>query len=349
MRFDLFHEISLPPQLHQDEAGAFDDFLDQAALADRLDFGCLWLVEHHFMPQYSHSSAPDLLLAAVSQRTQRLRLGLGVTPLPYHHPLQVAERVATLDLLSNGRLEAGVGRGFSPQEFRAFGVEMAHSRSLTDESLDILRQHWQGGPLSHHGGHFSFDGLEVVPRPVQHPHPPLWTAAVSPDTFIWAARQQMGVLAGPFKPWWMVRHDIQQYLEHWQAPQPPRAGMTVGIFCLPDGRRARELAEPAFVWFYRQLFATTLPVLEKLYPSYEHFHDVGRFRHLLRLGIHLRLLETLGMAVVGSPAQCIERLQAYRDAGVTHLLCAVGAGALAPELVAESMHCLAEDVMPALA
>ncbi len=349
MQFDLFYEISQPPHCPRDEAQAFEHTLAELELADKLGFGCAWLVEHHFMPGYSHSSAPDLVLAAASQRTRKLRLGLGVTPLPYHHPLQVAERAATLDILSRGRLEMGIGRGFAPHEFRAFNVDMAHSRSLTTESLTILRQALTDGHVDFHGQHFQLDQLDLTPAPLQRPHPPLWSAAVSPDTFIWAAQQQLGALAGPFKPWLMVKQDIRQYLQHWQAEQAPRAGMTVGLFCLPDGRRARELARPALVWFYQQLFATTVPVLEKLYPSYEHFHDLGKFRHLLKLGINLTLLETFGMAVVGSPAECIDKLKTYQEAGVTHLLCAVGAGALDTHLIRESMQCIAEQVMPAFA
>ncbi len=346
MQFDLFYEISNPPSLARSEHAAFGQCLDEMVLGEQLGFGGVWLVEHHFMPVYSHSAAPDLVLAALSQRTSRLRLGLGVTPLPYHHPVQVAERAATLDNLSGGRLEMGIGRGFSPAEFTAFGIDMQHSRTLTSESLAILRQAFGGQPLQFSGQHFQLDNLPLAPGVLQRPHPPLWTAAVSPDTFVWAAEEQLGVLAGPFKPWAMVRADIRQYRQHWQASEAPRTGMTLGIFCLPDGKRARELARPAFEWFYRQLFSTTLPVLEKLYPSYEHFHDLGRFRSLMKLGINLKLLELAGMVVVGSPSECIDKLAAYQEAGVSHLLCAVGAGAMDSALVQESMHCLAEDVMP---
>ena len=348
MQFDLFYEISQPPHLARSEAQAFADTLTEIELADRLGFGCAWLVEHHFMRGYSHSSKPDLVLAAASQRTRRIRLGLSVVPLPYHHPVHVAERVATLDILTGGRLELGIGRGFSPQEYGVFGAAMSDSRSRTAESLAILRQSFLRRPVTFHGEHYHLDALDILPYPVQSPHPPLWTAAVSPDTFTWAAQQQLGMLAGPFKPWMMVKHDIRNYLDSATTTPAPRAGMTVGIVCLPDGKRARELAKPALTWFYNALFATTLPVLEKLYPSYEHFHDLGRFRSLIKLGINLKLLETFGMAVVGTPAECIEKLQKYRDAGVTNLLCAVGAGALPTEAIQESMQCIAEDVMPAL-
>lgn len=348
MQFDLFYEISQPPSLRRSESQAFADTLTEIELADQLGYGCAWLVEHHFMPAYSHSAAPDLVLAAASQRTKRIRLGLAVTPLPYHHPLHIAERCATLDILSHGRLELGIGRGFSPQEYQAFGVDMAQSRTITQEGLEILRQGFSQPQVRFHGQHYQLDNLPLVPRPLQQPHPPLWTAAVSPDSFLWAAQEQLGVLAGPFKPWMMVRQDIRHYREAWQSPAPPRAGMTLGLFCLPDGKRARTLAKPALEWFYHQLLSTTLPVLERLYPSYEHFHDLGRFRHLIKLGINLKLLETFGMAVVGSPAECIDKLQAYREAGITHLLCAVGAGALETEVIQESLRCIAGDVMPAL-
>jgi len=346
MQFDLFYEISNPPHLARREHHAFQQSIDEIVLAERLGFRGVWLVEHHFMPEYSHSSAPDLMLAALSQRTSRLRLGLGVTPLPYHHPVHVAERAATLDQLSGGRLEMGIGRGFSPTEFAAFGIDMQHSRSLTSESLAILRQAFAGQSLQFSGQHYQFDDLPLTPQVLQQPHPPLWTAAVSPDTFVWAAQEQLGALAGPFKPWMMVKSDIKQYLQHWQSATPPRAGMTLGIFCLPDGKRARQLARPAFEWFYRQLFATTIPVLEKLYPSYEHFHDMGRFRSLMKLGINLKLLEMAGMVVIGSPQECVDKLATYHEAGVTHLLCAVGAGAMETGLVRESMQCMAEQVMP---
>lgn len=348
MQFDLFYEISQPPHLARSEADAFRETLEEIELADQLGYGCAWLVEHHFMRGYSHAAKPDLVLAAASQRTKRIRLGLGVVPLPYHHPVHVAERAATLDILSGGRLELGIGRGFSPQEYAVFGAAMSDSRSLTAESLAILRLAFERRPVTFHGKHHHFDALDILPYPVQSPHPPLWTAAVSPDTFTWAAQEGLAMLAGPFKPWLMVRHDIRTYLDAWRGNTPARAGMTLGILCLPDGKRARELARDALTWFYRELFATTLPVLEKLYPSYEHFHDLGRFRKLMKLGINLTLLETFGMAVVGSPAECIDKLQKYRAAGVTNLLCAVGAGALETGVIRESLHCIAEEVMPAL-
>ncbi|MBI5750695.1 MAG: LLM class flavin-dependent oxidoreductase [Hydrogenophilales bacterium] len=342
MRFDLFHELSMPPQLARTESQAVADWLDEMALADRLGFGCGWLVEHHFMRGYSHSSKPEILLAAAAARTQRLRLGLGVIPAPYHHPVHIAEKVAMLDVLSNGRLEVGIGRGFSPKEFQVFGADMAASRALTQEALDVLRLSFTRSPMNFRGAQ-----IEILPHVVQQPHPPLWSAAVSPAGFEWSARNGLGVLAGPFKPWFMTQADIRRYQASWTDAAPLRIGMTLGIVCLPDAKRAQALAKPAFEWFYRALYQSTLPVLEKLYPSYEAFAELGKFRQLLALGINAKLLQTFGMAVAGSPEQCIEALSKYRAAGVTHILLAAGAGALPTEVVRESMQCIAQDVMPA--
>ena len=348
LELDLFYELAVPPGAGRSEAQVYADALAEIELADALGFHGAWLVEHHFMPSYSHSSKPELILAALARRTRRLRLGLGVIPLPYHHPVHVAERIATLDLLCDGRLEVGIGRGFSPAEYTAFGVAMADSRALVDETLVLLRHVAYGGPIHFAGRHATLDGVQIVPSAVQRPYPPLWTAAVSPETFDWAAREGLGVLAGPFKPWFMVDADLRRYRAAWRHAAPPRVGMTVGIVCLRDGARARRLAAPAFRWFYDALLRVTAPVLENLLPSYEQFHDLGRFRRLFRLGARLRVLELAGLALAGTPAECLARMRRYRDAGVTHLLLAVGAGALPTDVVRESLQCIAEDVLPAL-
>jgi alkanesulfonate monooxygenase SsuD/methylene tetrahydromethanopterin reductase-like flavin-dependent oxidoreductase (luciferase family) len=348
LELDLFYELAVPPASGKSEAGVYADTLDELELADRLGFHGAWLVEHHFMPGYSHSSKPDLILAALAQRTRRLRLGLGVIPLPYHHPVHVAERIATLDLLCGGRLDVGIGRGFSPDEYAAFGIAMADSRALVDETLAFLRQVAGGGPVRFRGRHGALDGVRILPSPVQRPYPPLWTAAVSPETFDWAAREGLGVLAGPFKPWFMVDADLRRYRSALPSGATPRIGMTVGIVCLRDGARARALAAPAFRWFYDALLRVTAPVLERLLPSYEQFHDLGRFRRLFRFGARLRVLELAGLALAGTPAECLARMQRYRAAGVTHLLLSVGAGALPTAVVRESLECIAADILPAL-
>ncbi len=345
MRFDLFYEMSVPPRLAMSEAEVYAETLAQIELAEALGYGCAWLVEHHFQPGYSHCSKPELLLAAAAARTKRIRLGHAVIPLPLHHPVHVAERIATLDILSGGRLEVGVGRGFSPHEFDVFDVAMADSRELTDEAIAIVRASFGAQPVTHHGRHYHFDALEIVPRVLQPP--PLWTAAVSPDTYAWAAARELGVLAGPFKPWFMVKRDIARLRAAWKAPSPPRVGMTVGVLCLPDGGRARAIAKEALGWFYNELFKVVEPVLERLYPSYEELRELGRFRRLMKFGVDFGFADAFGLAVVGDPAECRAKLEKYAHAGVTHLLCAFGAGAVEPAVTRESLELFAREVMPA--
>jgi alkanesulfonate monooxygenase SsuD/methylene tetrahydromethanopterin reductase-like flavin-dependent oxidoreductase (luciferase family) len=349
LKIDLFYELPIAPGSGRSEARTYADALEEIELADRLGFHGVWLTEHHFMPGYSHSSKPELVLAALARRTSRLRLGLGVIPLPYHHPVHVAERIATLDLLSEGRLEVGVGRGFSPQEFAVFGADMGESRALVERALAVVRTAGSGTPVHFEGDGSTSDGVRIVPQPLQRPHPPLWAAAVSPETYTWAAREGLGVLAGPFKPWFMVAADLERYRAAWRGETAMRIGMSVGMLCLEDGVRARRIAGPAFRWFYGELLRVTAPVLERLVPGYEELREIGRFRRLARFGAHPRLLDLAGLTVAGTPAECLARIRRYRDAGVTHLLCAIGAGVLPTEIVRESLACIAEHVLPALA
>ncbi|MHB8254762.1 MAG: LLM class flavin-dependent oxidoreductase [Acidiferrobacter sp.] len=354
MEFDLFYELAVPRFVGRSERQVYEETLEEITLADRLGFHTVWLTEHHFMPEYGHSSAPDLFLAAAAQRTHRIRLGQAIVPLPYHHPLQVAERAATLDILSGGRLELGFGRGFSPKEYAAFGVRTEDSRTLVDEALQVLLLAFgEADPISFHGRHFHFDDISVRPRALQTPHPPLWMAAVSPESFDLAARLGLSVLAGPFKPWFMIKEDIRRYRQafaryHGTDPHKvPRVGMTLGIFCLDDHAEARACARTNITWFYRELLRLTTPLLTKLQGGYEYYRKFGSLSPLLKGTVNLPILERLGMVVAGDPHHCRKKLAAYQDAGVDHLLCAVGAGASPTQLTQRSLTVLSESVLPA--
>lgn len=355
MFFDLFNELSVPAFAGRNETEVFSATLAQWALAETLGFTTGWLVEHHFMPEYSHSTSPALFLAAATQRTHRLRLGHAIIPLPYHHPVQVAERIATLDVLSGGRIEFGYGRGFSPTEYAVFGRRMSDSRSYTAESLAVIRQAFSRGQVDFNGEHFQLHGLRILPRVVQAPHPPIWAAAVSPESFDLAARERAGVLVGPFKPWFMVREDIRHYRAAWQhhhGDTPPAQGdnrqvaMTVGVHCHADHGTARRQAREGFVWFYRHLLGQTRQILEQLYESYEYYRRFGKLGALAGHAISLGVLESLGMTIVGNPQHCRQRLEELRAAGVDRVLCAFGAGVMPQEQIEAGMHLFAEQVMP---
>jgi alkanesulfonate monooxygenase SsuD/methylene tetrahydromethanopterin reductase-like flavin-dependent oxidoreductase (luciferase family) len=351
MFFDLFYELSVPAHLPRSDREVYTTALDEIQFGEQLGFNTAWLVEHHFMPEYSHSPAPETFLAALSQRTQTIRLGHAIVPLPYNHPVRVAERIAMLDVLSNGRIEFGFGRGFSPQEYAAFGLAMQDSRRYTLESYTIIRQALETGKFDYAGDFFELKDLPLRPHCIQRPHPPIWTAAVSPDSFELAAELGVGVLIGPFKPWFMIKEDIKRFKKAWVANPDnagiePRIGMTVGIYCDKNGKQAYRDAKPAFEWFYEKLLSQTKPVLEKLYGTYEYYQRVGKLSGIAEHAIHLRLLETLGMAIVGTPEHCAKRIRVMQKAGVTHMLCAFGAGLMETQQTRSSMQLFAEQVMP---
>lgn len=347
MKFDLLSEITIPPFLQRTESEAYADTLAEAELADQLGFRCVWLAEHHFMRQHSHCSKPDLMLAALAQRTSRIRLGMGTIPVPYHHPVHLAERVATLDILTGARLEVALGRGFASGEYEAFGVPMKENRARTWDTLEILRASFARQPVNFRSNRFLLENTTIVPHVVQSPHPPLWSTATSPENYAMVAQQNMGMLASPFKPWLMTRYDIKNYLGAWNGEAPPRIGIGVSMLCLPDGKQARHEAKQALPWFYRELFQTVQPLLEQLYPSYAHLREIGRVREFMRHEPSVAMLEDFGMAIVGAPRECIELLRNFEAAGVTHVVCSIGAGAVKSDVVRESLRCIAADVMPA--
>jgi alkanesulfonate monooxygenase SsuD/methylene tetrahydromethanopterin reductase-like flavin-dependent oxidoreductase (luciferase family) len=202
MQFGIFYEHQLPrPWAEVAELKLFQEALDQVELADRLGIDFAWEVEHHFLEEYSHSSAPEVFLAACSQRTRRIRLGHGIVLMPpnYNHPARVAERIATLDLVSRGRVEWGTGQGASAAELGGFGINPDERHAMwlvaTAEAANMLVMDPYPG---YQGKYFTMPCRNLVPKPVQKPHPPLWVACSRRDTIHQAARQGMGALTFAF-------------------------------------------------------------------------------------------------------------------------------------------------------
>ncbi|MCG8545339.1 MAG: LLM class flavin-dependent oxidoreductase, partial [Alphaproteobacteria bacterium] len=205
MEIDLFMEVASPPTANRDAGRLLEETLALARAADAAGLGAVWCAEHHFLGDYSNASAPDMLLAAIARETQRIGLGFAIIPLPIHDPIRVAERLATLDALSAGRVMWGVGRGVTPTELQGFGVDPAKSRAVFREKFAALQGILESGAVERDGMR-----LEIRPRP----HPRLrqgWLAAVSPESFDLAAELGLDVMSGPFKPWPMVQADLRRY------------------------------------------------------------------------------------------------------------------------------------------
>ena len=202
MKFGLFYEHQLPkPWGPTDEEQLFHDALEQVELADRLGYDHVWAVEHHFLEEYSHSSSPEVFLAACAARTSRIRIGHGIrhTPPGYNHPARVAEAAATLDLISHGRLELGIGEGATRLELGGFGIAARDKRAMSLEAGEQIANMMTMDPYpGFEGEFFSMPCRNIIPKPVQKPHPPLWMACTNRETIELAARLGVGALAFAF-------------------------------------------------------------------------------------------------------------------------------------------------------
>ncbi|HSU04580.1 MAG TPA: LLM class flavin-dependent oxidoreductase, partial [Acetobacteraceae bacterium] len=176
------------------DSHSYRGFIDYVVEAERLGLSSVFLVEHHFTGA-GQVSASMTLLAYLAARTQRIRLGTAVVVLPWHNPVLIAEQAATLDLLSGGRLDLGVGKGYRAAEFAGFCIPQHEATERFDEAIEVIRKAWtSGGRFSHHGKRWHYDNILVEPEPVQRPHPPLWLAAGSPDSIRRAARDGFNLL-----------------------------------------------------------------------------------------------------------------------------------------------------------
>ena len=199
MKISLFYEFPLPrPWSDDDEHQLFQDGLDEVEAADKAGFSTVWLTEHHFLEEYCHSTAPEIFLAAASQRTKDIRLGFGIMHLPpaVNHPARVAERVSTLDLISNGRVEFGTGESSSVGELGGFGIDPADKRTMWEEALEVSIRCMIEEPFTgFKGQHVEMPPRNVVPKPLQKPHPPVWVACTRPASVSMAAQRGLGALS----------------------------------------------------------------------------------------------------------------------------------------------------------
>jgi alkanesulfonate monooxygenase SsuD/methylene tetrahydromethanopterin reductase-like flavin-dependent oxidoreductase (luciferase family) len=177
----------------------YERALQRIEIMDRSGYDAIWLTEHHFN-DYSVCPSIPVMGSYVAARTKRLHIATGVTLAAFYHPLRLAEEVALLDILSGGRVYWGAGRGFDPKEFRTFGMTAEESYPRFREAVDIVIRAWRNERVSYHGNYYSFENVEVLPKPLQRPHPPMWVAAHSPSAIEWAAAEGYSIMLGPHAP-----------------------------------------------------------------------------------------------------------------------------------------------------
>jgi alkanesulfonate monooxygenase SsuD/methylene tetrahydromethanopterin reductase-like flavin-dependent oxidoreductase (luciferase family) len=235
MKFGIFFEMSTPrPFTTQVQSAVFHNALEQARLADELGFDTAWCVEHHFLEEYSHSSAPEVVLAAVAAQTERIRIGHGaVVCVPeMNHPIRVAERCAVLDIVSNGRLEVGTARSSTWTELGGFNVDPDRTKKTWDEFVRVLPKMWTQEHFSYDGLSFSMPERNVLPKPVQQPHPPMWVTVTSPGTELDAAERGLGCLGVAAASYAEQERRTNEYYRRIQNCDPAGAVVTSEVSTL---------------------------------------------------------------------------------------------------------------------
>ena len=339
MRFGFFDQ--LPCAEGFTERQRYRDIIAQIELGDELGFDTAWLGELHFSRAFSLLADPLMVLAAAAQRTRKIRLGTAVTLLPLHNPVKLAEEAAIADILSDGRLEFGVGRGTAPLHYAGYDIPQEESRERFDEALDFILAAWGSEHFSFKGKYFRAQDLSLVPRPLQQPHPPVRIAANSPDTFPFAARRGFAIFATPLI----------------NPPDKLHAGLDVYRGILPKGdtalafpvhvassrAQAREDAEAGLLRFLREAAERLRPLGDHDIKSFEAFRQV--LARIERVTFDDMDRE---MGVFGDPAYCIERVQALQqEYGMDEFICYFNqGGVMRHDMVRQSMTRFAREVMP---
>jgi alkanesulfonate monooxygenase SsuD/methylene tetrahydromethanopterin reductase-like flavin-dependent oxidoreductase (luciferase family) len=348
VQFGILSLLSYVPELDGTPDEVLRRLLDDATYADALGYDSFWLTEHHFEPFGGLLSAPAVVLGSVAQRTSRIRLGIAVSLLPLHHPLALAEQWATVDVLSGGRLDLGIGKGFSRWEYTNFGVRFEEASERFDEALDVMLTAWQPGRFDFDGQYYRFRDVQVLPKPVQQPHPRLWASAVrTRDSYEWAGRRGYDLLTAPFM---MDRARLREYLDLYHgtladAGHSPAGKEVLGnlhVCVAPTRAEAVEAAAPCFARMNaaRDAALSRDPSFPGPRPSGPHGGSpTAAVEELIR---NARTL-------VGSPEDCVRNLEVLRDElGVTHVIGTFHFGGMPRETVRRSMELFMREVAPHL-
>jgi len=347
MKFGVFYELQLPkPWRRDDEYELLNHALDQVELADQLGYDYAWEVEHHFLEEYSHSSAPEVFLAAASQRTKRIRLGHGIVQLTTNAPSRVAERVSTLDLLSHGRVELGVGEGSSVTELHPFDRRFRDKRVVWEDAMRCLMpMFWEEG-WEYHGEFFDFPLRNVVPKPRQQPHPPLWVACSQLETIEMAGRRGLGALGFQFVSAEAARAWVHAYYNAFTKRQEllgpyhtnPNIAVVSQFMCAPTDEEAQQRADGStFFQFALRFYNDHGPVVPgtvSLWDEYLEWKSSASGQKAQNGGL------------IGSPATIRERLHRFAESGVDQVILLNQAGRNTHEHICEALELFAREVMP---
>ncbi|MBI3742827.1 MAG: LLM class flavin-dependent oxidoreductase [Chloroflexi bacterium] len=353
MKFGLFFELEVGDAGYT-ERDIWHNALNQIEYADTAGYDSVYAVEHHFNPGYSHSPCPELLFAAASQRTRNMRMGTGVQLLPIQHPVRVAEKVAAIDNLTDGRYDFGIGRGAFKPEFTTFkaphsqGETKDLNRRMFFESLDIIKKCWGPDPFTYEGEFYKIkEAIQVVPKPIQKPFPRIFAATGSPDSFeiypqhgfhimpttaVTPLDRVAAQLPASYNAWKKAGHDKKQ--------GPLQVNCLVPVYCAKTHKAAVEGMRDYEMWYFQKLiefFAPKSAEDQKLIvkgvgswwenPTWDYVFGEK-------------------MVICGDPDECIQQIKEYEEAGINRLMAQFQVGGMPHKMVMDSMKIFSKEVTP---
>ena len=339
IKFGTFLLMQSPSARPSDEI--YSRAIDMAQAAESLGFRNIWLAEHHFST-YGYVSRPAQLATFIAAKTTRLRVGTAVIVVPLHHPLVVAEEIATLDILAGGRVDIGLGRGYQHYEFERLGLELDTARARWEESVDIIVKAFSGRPFTYDGKLFTVPETSVFPQPLQKPHPPIWVTAQSPESVEAAVRRGFNVLTGgfgvPIERMAEFRKLFDRLVAESRLPRTPEVGVQRAVYVTHSESDAWAAAEEA-----RWNMRVTLSLRN-------HYERVEGGRAIAVPAPKEPDVDDLldRFLIIGTPDTCIRQLKRVQElVGISHFNCSFWFGDLEHGRVLRSMELFAREVMPA--
>jgi alkanesulfonate monooxygenase SsuD/methylene tetrahydromethanopterin reductase-like flavin-dependent oxidoreductase (luciferase family) len=350
MKFGIFYELQLPrPWGPDSEYELYQNALSQLELADTLGYDYAWEVEHHFLEEYSHSSAPEVFLSAASQRTKRIRLGHGIFQLTTNHPAKVAEKVSALDLISNGRVELGMGESASITELTPFKVRFDEKRAIWEDAVRCLIPMFGDGGVEYHGQFFDFPLRNVLPKPRQKPHPPLWTACSQLPTIAYAGEKGIGALGFQFVSADAAHAWVHAYYNGMTKrlakladyPVNPNIALVSMFMCARTDEEARAKADGAtFFQFCLRYYNSAdrsrpPPGAVNMWDEYEKWKAANRDQ----------AERALSGGLIGSPETIRRKLRKFEQSQIDQVILLNQAGRNSHRDICDSLELFAEEVM----
>lgn len=346
MKFGLFHSVQLPDPSQQERY--YREALEQVLHAERLGYSSVWFTERHFT---RHGIVSDTfsVLAYLAALTNSIRLGTAVTVLPFHNPVRLAEQTSTVDVLSNGRLDLGVGRGYQWGEFHRMGIPMEEATRRFEEGMEVLTRAWTATePFDHRGEFWSFNDLTVQPKPVQQPHPPVYVAASGPESVARVVRNDWNLLIGQAETQSQVADQVRLYQNSLAEVAvkftPQRVVVARAMHCASSTEQARREAETPFTWFRETGQEVSAPPGQRVELLPDEFAAYrSRYTPDAKFDFRARSEDVM---LFGNPGHIAERIGQLREAGVENLIFFVNFGGIEHQRVLDSLELFAAEVMP---